>query len=71
MKSFARELKTKRLGKTELISYLDVDGTRSYGVVYYPVDYEPGKKYPTVFNIYEQFFDDKKPALKLAVGQND
>ena len=21
-------------------------------------DYEPGKKYPTVFNVYEQFFDD-------------
>ena len=52
------QLKAKRLGKTELISYLDVDGTRSYGVVYYPVDYEAGKKYPTVFNIYEQFFDD-------------
>ncbi|MFN0108593.1 MAG: prolyl oligopeptidase family serine peptidase [Blastocatellia bacterium] len=52
------QLKAKRLSKTELISYLDVDGTRSYGVVYYPVDYEPGKKYPTVFNIYEQFFDD-------------
>ncbi|MEP7338981.1 MAG: prolyl oligopeptidase family serine peptidase [Acidobacteriota bacterium] len=52
------QLKAKRLAKTELISYLDVDGTRSYGVVYYPVDYESGKKYPTVFNIYEQFFDD-------------
>ncbi len=52
------QLKAKRLSKTELISYLDVDGTRSFGVVYYPVDYEPGKKYPTVFNIYEQFFDD-------------
>ncbi len=52
------QLKAKRLSKTDLISYLDVDGTRSYGVVYYPVDYEPGKKYPTVFNIYEQFFDD-------------
>jgi dipeptidyl aminopeptidase/acylaminoacyl peptidase len=52
------QLKAKRLSKTELISYLDVDGTRSYGVVYYPTDYEPGKKYPTVFNIYEQFFDD-------------
>lgn len=52
------QLKAKRLSKTELISYLDVDGTRSYGVVYYPVDYEPGKKYPTIFNIYEQFFDD-------------
>ncbi len=52
------QLNAKRLSKTELISYLDVDGTRSYGVVYYPVNYEPGKKYPTVFNIYEQFFDD-------------
>jgi len=52
------QLKAKRLSKTELISYLDVDGTHSYGVVYYPTDYEPGKKYPTVFNIYEQFFDD-------------
>jgi dipeptidyl aminopeptidase/acylaminoacyl peptidase len=52
------QLKAKRLSKTELFSYLDVDGTRSYGVLYYPADYEPGKKYPTVFNIYEQFFDD-------------
>jgi len=52
------QLKEKRLSKTELISYLDVDGKRLYGVLYYPVDYEQGKKYPTVFNIYEQFFDD-------------
>jgi len=52
------QLKTKRLSKTELVSYLDVDGNKMYGVLYYPTDYEPGKKYPTVFNIYEQFFDD-------------
>lgn len=52
------QLKTKRLSKTELVSYLDVDGNKMYGVVYYPVDFEAGKKYPTVFNIYEQFFDD-------------
>ncbi len=52
------QLKAKHLSKTELISYLDVDGTRSCGIVYYPVNYEPGKKYPTVFNIYEQFFDN-------------
>ncbi|MBK9708492.1 MAG: S9 family peptidase [Acidobacteria bacterium] len=51
-------MKNRRLSRTELVSYLDVDGTRSYGVLYYPIDYEPGKKYPTVFNIYEQFFDD-------------
>ncbi len=52
------QLKNKRLSKTELVFYLDVDGKKSYGVLYYPVDYEKGKKYPAVFNIYEQFFDD-------------
>ncbi len=52
------QLQSKRLSKTELFSYLDADGTRSYGVLYLPIDYEQGKKYPTIFNIYEQFFDD-------------
>ena len=52
------QLKEKRLGRTELVSYLDVDGNKMYGVLYYPVDYEQGKKYPTIFNLYEQFFDD-------------
>ncbi len=52
------QLKDKRLSKTELVSYLDADGNKTYGVLYYPTDYEAGKKYPTVFNIYEQFFDD-------------
>ena len=51
-------LKNKRLSNTELVSYLDVDGNKEFGVLYYPVNYEPGKKYPTVFNLYEQFFDD-------------
>jgi len=51
-------LKQHALGRTELTSYLDVDGNRQYGVIYYPVNYEPGKKYPTIFEIYEQFFDD-------------
>ncbi|MDX2030080.1 MAG: prolyl oligopeptidase family serine peptidase [Blastocatellia bacterium] len=52
------QLKSRQLSRTELFSYLDVDGARSYGVIYYPVDYQPGRKVPTVFNIYEQFFDD-------------
>jgi dipeptidyl aminopeptidase/acylaminoacyl peptidase len=51
-------MKGKRLARTELVSYLDVDGNKQHGVLYYPMDYEPGKKYPTVFNLYEQFFDD-------------
>ncbi|HZS44478.1 MAG TPA: prolyl oligopeptidase family serine peptidase [Blastocatellia bacterium] len=52
------QLKEKKLGKTDLISYLDADGNKLYGVVYYPPDFQTGKKYPTVFNLYEQFFDD-------------
>ena len=54
------QLKEKRLSKTQLIEYLDADGNKTYGVLYYPSDYEAGKKYPTVFNIYEQFFDDTR-----------
>ncbi|MFN2502492.1 MAG: prolyl oligopeptidase family serine peptidase [Pyrinomonadaceae bacterium] len=52
------KLTEKRLGKTELIPYLDADGNKTYGVLYYPADYQPGQKVPTIFNIYEQFFDD-------------
>src|SRR5207244_12771985 len=52
------QLNSKLLGKTVLISYLDVDGEKMLVVLYYPANYEAGKKYPTVFNIYEQFFDD-------------
>jgi dipeptidyl aminopeptidase/acylaminoacyl peptidase len=52
------QLEGKGLSKTELITYLDADGNRTNGVLYYPAGYEPGKKYPTVFNLYEQFFDD-------------
>jgi dipeptidyl aminopeptidase/acylaminoacyl peptidase len=48
-----------KLGRTALIDYLDVDGTKLYGVLYYPVDYREGTRYPTVFIVYETFFDDR------------
>ncbi len=47
------------IARTELVSYLDVDGKKLYGVLYYPVNYQPGTRYPTVFEIYEDFFDDR------------
>lgn len=53
-----RGLDESALGRSELFSYMDVDGRTLYGVVYYPPDYEPGRRYPTVFNVYEEFFDD-------------
>ncbi|MGH7471198.1 MAG: prolyl oligopeptidase family serine peptidase, partial [Longimicrobiales bacterium] len=51
-------LREKMLSRTELFSYFDTDGRKLHGVIYYPVDYEAGKKYPVVFNVYETFFDD-------------
>ena len=51
-------LSAKTFGKTELLGYLDADGRQRYGVVHYPAGYQPGTRYPTVFIIYEQFFDD-------------
>ena len=52
------QLRAKQFGKTELLTYLDADGKKRYGVVYYPSGYVAGRAYPTVFNIYEEFFDD-------------
>jgi dipeptidyl aminopeptidase/acylaminoacyl peptidase len=52
------QLAGKSLARTDLLTYLDADGHKKYGVVYYPADFRTGTPYPTVFNIYEDFFDD-------------
>jgi len=60
----------KKLTKSELIPYLDVDGEELFGILYYPVDYEPGKKYPLVCEIYERFFDNGFNVVRVkAFGQ--
>ena len=46
------------VSKTELVEYLDVDGNTLYGILYYPADYDPTRKYPLVAEVYEQFFDN-------------
>jgi dipeptidyl aminopeptidase/acylaminoacyl peptidase len=51
-------LAAKRLPASELVRYRDVDGKELYGVLRYPVGYEKGRVYPTVFEIYETFFDN-------------
>jgi len=53
-----RWMHDRQVGGTELLSYLDVDGHRKFGVIYYPAGYTKGQRYPTVFNVYEDFFDD-------------
>jgi len=52
------QLQQVAFGATRLIDYLDADGHRKYGVVYLPSNYESSKSYPTVFSVYEDFFDD-------------
>jgi dipeptidyl aminopeptidase/acylaminoacyl peptidase len=49
---------TRALPTSELISYRDSDGKLLYGVLRYPIGYVKGQKYPTVFEIYETFFDN-------------
>ena len=48
----------KTLPRSELVSYRDSDGKLLHGVLRYPVGYEKGTTYPTVFEIYETFFDN-------------
>jgi dipeptidyl aminopeptidase/acylaminoacyl peptidase len=52
------QLKEKALSHTELISYRDTDGKKLYGVLFYPANYEKGKKYPLVTEVYERYFDN-------------
>jgi dipeptidyl aminopeptidase/acylaminoacyl peptidase len=48
----------RALPKSELVKYRDADGKELFGVLRYPIDYVRGRKYPTVFEIYETFFDN-------------
>ena len=52
------QLAAKKIGATELVSFLNADGHAKKMVVYYPADFDRSKAYPTVFEIYEDFFDD-------------
>ena len=54
-----RGLASRSLSDTELITYLDVDGNELYGVIYYPTEYVPSVRYPTIFLVYERFFDNR------------
>ena len=52
------QLEDVPLARTELVEYLDVDGNTLYGILYYPIGYEPGRQYPLVAEIYEEYFDN-------------
>ena len=48
----------RALSHTELIHYRDADGKKLHGVLYYPANYEKGKTYPLVTEVYEGYFDN-------------
>ena len=49
---------SRALPRSELVSYRDADGKTLYGVLRYPVNAQKGQTYPTIFEIYETFFDN-------------
>ena len=51
-------MSSKALPRSELVPYRDVDGKQLFGVLRYPVGYQKGQTYPTIFEIYETFFDN-------------
>ena len=59
-----------RFGRTELLTYRDVDGREKNAVVHYPAEYVAGVKYPTVFIVYEEFFDDTFDAMANFLNAN-
>lgn len=60
---YSTDVKFSRIKKlavshTELVSYRDTDGKKLYGVLFYPANYEKGKKYPLITEVYERYFDN-------------
>jgi dipeptidyl aminopeptidase/acylaminoacyl peptidase len=51
-------LADRKMTRSELITYRNVDGKELNGILYYPVDYDPEKTYPLVVEVYEQFFNN-------------
>jgi dipeptidyl aminopeptidase/acylaminoacyl peptidase len=51
------QLAQRAIGEARLIDYLDADGRKLRGVLYLPTDYKQGTRVPTVFLVYEEFFD--------------
>ncbi len=47
-----KKLKDKYLPKSEIITWKGYNDDEVTGILYYPKDYEPGKKYPFMLNIH-------------------
>jgi dipeptidyl aminopeptidase/acylaminoacyl peptidase len=56
----------RRLGEARLVDYLDVDGRTLHGILHLPPGFREGTPVPTVFILYETFFDARfNPTVAL------
>ncbi|MEP7374553.1 MAG: prolyl oligopeptidase family serine peptidase [Chitinophagaceae bacterium] len=56
---------------TELVKWKQLDGTISYGILYKPEDFDLHKKYPIIFNYYEQSSFDLNAFLEPGFTNNE
>lgn len=56
--------------KKELVKYERKDGVPLSGTLYYPIDYKPGKKYPTIIWAYPREYTDVKTAGQVRSATN-
>lgn len=66
------QLTGRTLPRTELVSYLDADGRTQYGVLTLPPGTTSGtaRNLPTVFSVYEEFFDDGFDATTMYLASH-
>ncbi len=48
----SKDMQDVEFGKSEDWNFVNANGTTIYGRVYYPVGYDPSKKYPVIVNYY-------------------
>ncbi|MEP6764206.1 MAG: prolyl oligopeptidase family serine peptidase [Gemmatimonadaceae bacterium] len=62
------QLASRAMPHTQLVKYLDADGKSQFGVLTLPPG--EGKNLPTVFSIYEDFFDDTFDATTIYLASH-
>ena len=55
----------------ELVTWTQLDGTPSQGILYKPENFDPRKKYPVIFEYYEEWSHNmyEYPTPKFAIGR--
>ena len=56
--------------KNEVVTYTRNDSVKLSGKLYFPLNYEKGKKYPLVIEAYPQEYTDKQTAGQMGLSEN-